>query len=335
MAGKTDYKKLRERFLARQRRAERDERWWNPDKPPPGDPAIEYSIRILPPYDGYDSWYVEYGVHYGLNVDDDVPGSITCPRLTLGKRCPICEMTRGLWRGSDEDKALAGRIGAKRRYASNILVLSKDPNEVKIWAYGHKVWMPLNALCVGKDGSFTPIDDPQRGFNFNLTVTTQATPDGNFPSYMILPESMTPCPIPNMSVLDRLHRIDEVIREKVKSYDEIRAILMGPPDTSVVPEGKDETAEEGPAGEMADEVVVEEEAESVDEGAGKATSEAAAPAAISPTPAAASQVQPVRKEVTNVPAVQKRPAFSDSKRMEELRRRAELAVQKSRGISKK
>jgi hypothetical protein len=233
MPGKTDYAKLHKRFVEYQRRAAEmdDDRWLRLQTPQVGAAAVTYRMRFLPPPDGYDSWYLEYGVHYQIKNEAGQYTTITCPQKTQKKPCPICEFTKGLWRsGAEEDKVLARRIGVKTRYVSNVVNLS-NPSEVKLWSYGAKVWTPLNELCVGDSGEIVPIDDPQKGYNIKIVVKAESTPEGSFPNYTVLPE-MKPCPIPDMGVLNKIHPMHEIIVQRVKSYDEIRSILFGAEDSA-------------------------------------------------------------------------------------------------------
>ncbi len=237
MAGKSDYAKLRERFVARQKALEAgaDERWWKPDLTSAGQAPVKYKIRILPPFDGHNFWYLEYGVHYRVKNEEGNFIPITCPQKTLKNPCPICEFTKGLWRGGDADKAIAREIGSKTRFASNVLILNHSANDVKIWSYGTKIWSPLSELCVGSgEDDFVPIDDPKQGFNMNLSIAMKQTDAGNFPDYTVTPE-MKATALSDPSAVDRLHNLAEIIHGQVKAYDEIRAILLGS-DSGATPE---------------------------------------------------------------------------------------------------
>lgn len=218
MGGKTDYDKLREKFLARQRAQIDDQSWFKPE-------TGRYRVRILPPTENHDLWYLDYGVHYGLtNVEGDFE-TVTCPRLTQKQPCPICNFTKGLWRkNTDADQALARKFGAKKRYVSNVIVLSSSASEVKMWAYGPQVLNQLEEHCISQDGSVIPIDDPQKGTNMKVTVTQQSTPDGVFPNYIVSPESVQSV-LPDMSVLGKRHDIVGIIHGRVRPLDELRSLL--------------------------------------------------------------------------------------------------------------
>jgi hypothetical protein len=235
MAGKSDYNKMKARFAeVKNRKADMDDdKWWKAEAPQSssGNP-ITHRIRILPPPDGFNFWYLEYGVHYRLKNEDGSNVSATCPLKTLKQRCPVCEFTKGLWKsGTEADQNLARDIGSKTRFCSNLVVLGKGQelfkgNEPKLWSYGPKVWTPLNELCVGESGEIVPIDDPDHGYNIKIVVSTKSSGTENFPEYTVMPE-LKPCAIPDKNVLNKLYPMHELIRSKVKSFDELRTILMG------------------------------------------------------------------------------------------------------------
>lgn len=311
MAGKTDYAKIHKRFLEQKKKMAEmdDERWWKPDAPQPGGSPLTHRVRFMPPPDGFDSWYVEYGVHYRLKGEGDTTITATCPQKTLGKPCPICEFTKGLWKsGSEADQKIAREVGSKTRYASNVIVLSKNPSEVKIWSYGTKVWTPMNELCIGADGEFIPFDDPVNGFNIKIVVGMERTPEGNFPSYTVMPE-MKACPIGDRKTLQSIHPIHEMIRSKVKSYDELRSILLG---------GGGAPAEEAPAAKNSASAPADTEAEST-----------VAPAAEEEI------IEPVNEEKTNAQTSEGKAGVSGSRpSTDELVRKARAAMEKTKSVPK-
>lgn len=312
MAGKTNYEKIRKQFLDRQKQLaemDGDDKWWKPGMPQDTKTTLKHRVRILPPPDGFDSWFVEYAVHYRLKNDAGEFLTITCPQKTLKKPCPVCEFTKGLWKsGKPEDQKIARDIGAKTRYCSNVLVLSEDAKVPKLWSYGAKVWSPINEMCFGTSGEFVPIDDPQNGFNLNIAVGMNATESGNFPEYTVTPE-MRSSPIPDKTILDRLHPMHEMIQGRVKSYDEIRSILLGGNAPKV------EVDHTTPAGEVT---------EPVDTDPAPTT-----PTVVDETPAPVTQKSaPKTEEKTNAEA-----AAASSPSREELVKRARAALQKRSGAA--
>lgn len=277
MPGKTDYAKLHKRFVDQQRRQAEmdDDRWLKLQTPQVGSAAVTYRMRFMPPPDGFDSWYMEYGVHYQIKNEAGQFTTITCPLKTQKKPCPICEFTKGLWKsGAEDDKTLARKIGAKTRYVSNVVNLA-HPSEVKLWSYGTKVWTPLNELCVGDSGEFVPIDDPQKGFNIKIVVKTESTPEGNFPNYTVLPE-MKPCAVPDKTVLDKIHPMHEIITQRIKSYDEIRSLLFGADDTAAASPASSQGSAAAPAEESSEPAVADSEETTTEETTEKETTHAAA-----------------------------------------------------------
>lgn len=224
MYGKTDYSKMRGRFQERVKNKADADGWWKPEQG-------KNRIRVCPPPAPtkgtkipMDAFMFEYGVHYQIGDDNEV---ITCPRLTLKKPCPICEFVKGLWKGSEADKKLARGIGAKLRTAMNIVLLS-EPGKVYIWSAGKMVRDQLDELVFASDPPIE-IDDPDQGYNMVVTVSSRTTPDGVFPQYIVTPE-MKPCALPDKKVLEKLSNIAELICGRVKSYDELRSILLGKPE---------------------------------------------------------------------------------------------------------
>ena len=220
---KTDYDALRDRYLDRKRQKGEGDGWWKPTDgknkirilPPPAPVAGEKIVQR--------AMYVEYGVHYGLGSEDS-PEVYTCPKLTLaGKPCPICEFVRALWKKkTDQDIALARKIGSRPRAASNIILLT-EPGKVYIWGYPKTTRDQLDDLVFSSDPPIA-IDDPDMGFNLTLSKQDRVTPEGVFPVYNLSPE-LKPCPIPDKSVLNKLTNLSALLQSRVKSYDELRSIL--------------------------------------------------------------------------------------------------------------
>lgn len=255
MAGRTDLNKLRQRYMARQKQvAEQDQRYWKPEI------GNKYGVRLCPPPDGCDLWFKEFGVHYSVYEDQENPTE-TCPRLTKGTACPVCEFVRGLWRsGSDEEKELARKIGAKKRYISNVLVVSgpnSDPKTPRLWSYGPMIWDQIMAF-VNTDDGVVPIDDPATGHNLTLTVTEKRTGKQTFPNYLVSP-IIHPSAIPDQSSLSKLNDYEEVIDSKLRPYEVIKAALMGKAEPSTTNEQPvEEPPTEQPTGDPATDRIIDD-----------------------------------------------------------------------------
>jgi len=88
-------------------------------KPPAGDSVI----RILPEVGQMEFFFQEVGQHY-------LPDGkfVKCPKFTTSGEydCPICDMVSRLWKGTEDDKALASKTKVNKRYWMNIVVRDKD-----------------------------------------------------------------------------------------------------------------------------------------------------------------------------------------------------------------
>ncbi len=211
-----NWDKIRDRLLQRRKASkDADARWWKPEQG-------RHKMRILPAWEGHDTFYLEFGMHYNI-AEGEAP--IECPKITKDLPCPICEFVRGLWRtGEEGDKELAKKVRAARRFASNIVMLDQ-PSQVRIWSYGPMVWDQLAELCVGDEG-VVPIADADKGVDLTLIVTSRSTGDNVFPQYQVKP-SFKATALEDKGVLDNLNDLTDMIVGRVKGYDEIRSILLG------------------------------------------------------------------------------------------------------------
>ena len=108
-----------------------------------GNTIIRILPRSLKDMDDPDSnpLFYQVLVHYGLIDSAGNSTSAVCPK-TNGRqnRCPICDLTRKLYNGSDAEKALGGRIYAKEQNYSNVLNLSKNGADgIQYMRYGKTI----------------------------------------------------------------------------------------------------------------------------------------------------------------------------------------------------
>lgn len=250
MAGKTDQKAMMAKIIADRRKKEDKEGWWKP-------PAGKYWIRIMPPWDGSSSWYIEYYVHYRIipNVEQGESSALLCLKRSFGKPCYACEVCDELWlvyraaaqNTPERDAAYkdASEVSPKYRMACNVVVLS-DPKKVLRWSAGDNVKNQLAGISVpeteeGQESVYVPIEDPDRGFSLFAQVKSVRNPKNNaqYNEFVIqLPQGAQPKPVPDKSVLTKLYNLDEWLKTQIKSYDEQRAQLGG---------GSDPTKTEGDA----------------------------------------------------------------------------------------
>jgi hypothetical protein len=97
--------------------------------------------------------------------------------MTLGKPDPVKELTDPLWKGSEDDKNIARKRGAKKNYISNILVIKDEANpenegKVFLFKYGVKIFEKINEKLrpeFGDTEAFNPFDF-YGGANFKLKI---------------------------------------------------------------------------------------------------------------------------------------------------------------------
>lgn len=224
MHARSDYNAMLQNFKKRRDQHGLGDGWWKPGEG-------KHRLRMLPPPANQEAakfkqkaFFVEFGVHYELGEEGSEP--ITCPKATLGKPCPVCEFVRTLWKtGTEADKGLARKIGVRHRAASNIILLN-EPSKVWIWSYPKTTRDQIEEILFANEDTPAMIDDPDAGYNMTLIVTSRQTPEGVFPQQQITPE-LKPCAVPDKSVLNKLTNIADLIGARVKSYDEIRSVLLG------------------------------------------------------------------------------------------------------------
>lgn len=231
----TDYAAMRDAYLKRLAREASgggggDDRFWRPEA------GKRYVVRFLPAIPGQPSFVMPYGVHYIEGATEQIV--ITCPRLTIGQRCPACELAKGLFRGTEKEKEYAGAIYAKKRWVANIVLVSSAPSEVKLWAFGPQVMSQVEEILFEQDVDaagnpvgaprVVPIDDPAKGYNIQVTVRSKRTGAKVFPNYEGGVKRIgNPCPIPDPNVLTQLHDYVQIIHANLESYEAIQAKIQG------------------------------------------------------------------------------------------------------------
>jgi len=122
-----DIKALKAKQAELQRRTEGGPFWY------PSDGNSQ--IRILPPVGNMDSFYVEGGVHYGV---DDIP--IVCPKPSGGE-CPICDHVAKLFATKTiENVQLAKKIRMKPRFYMNVIDRDNESKGPQIFPAGITVF---------------------------------------------------------------------------------------------------------------------------------------------------------------------------------------------------
>jgi hypothetical protein len=148
-------------------------RWWRPDW---GD----NSIRILPPINSDDLFYLETATHYIDGVRYQCLTYEIDEETGKAKKCPICEARKKMFRVGRKD--IAKDIKGKLQYLMNIVERKgEDKNKVKVWGAGVKVWKKMVKDMLDDD---LVIYDPVDGYDFIVSKEEGAkTEEGTYPSY--------------------------------------------------------------------------------------------------------------------------------------------------------
>ena len=188
--------------------------WYPPDE--------ENIIRILPPVEDKEVFYKETGSHrFGDYF-------FWCPRLTEGKKCPICEERRRRYEsGTELDREIATKLKGKKKYIYNIVDRKgEDPTKVIQYITGPKVWEKI--LSYYFDEEYGALDDVEKGYDFKLIKKMVSSPEGEFANYddsrpMKNPSRLAETDEEIAEILSNLVDLDTIIN--LKDYDIMKAAL--------------------------------------------------------------------------------------------------------------
>lgn len=153
---------------------------------------------------------------------------------TIGQPDPVKELTDPLWKGSEDDKNIARKRGAKKNYISNILVIKDEANpenegKVFLFKYGVKIFEKINEKLrpeFGDTDAFNPFDF-YTGANFKLKIRKV----GGYTNYD-KSEFDSPSPLFKgddakiEEIWNSLHPLQPFLDpSNFKSYDELKARL--------------------------------------------------------------------------------------------------------------
>lgn len=179
-------------------------------------------VRILFPKGNNENFYAEGFVHFG--VGEEGKNMVTCPK-TFGEhnRCPICEYVDQLRKSKDKnDKALAERIGRRKRVYINVIDRDddSDEDEPKVLPIGITILKALlDTMC---DPDYGDITNPKEGRDVTITKKGQ----GLKTEYNVLPKPVTSPASKTLSedeLEDKMADLEALFKEQ--SYDELAEML--------------------------------------------------------------------------------------------------------------
>jgi hypothetical protein len=166
-----DAQKVRERLG--QLKGKRKNQFWSPDD---GD----NTVRVLPGLGKKDDplveddfpWMLETRTHFRI-----VDGSTAC----LGDDCPACKLTKKLYKGDAAQQEIAGSIGARDRFISQLWL--PDESEETVVVYEGPGIVLEKILSIMADPDYGDITNPKTGTDIKISKQNKSTKKGNFPQY--------------------------------------------------------------------------------------------------------------------------------------------------------
>lgn len=141
----------------------------------------EYEVRVLKlaPFRSGDHWDVIKG-------DDGKKQTIACPRIILGKPCPICELVDQLMESeSEEDHAKAKDLAAQERYPMVVLEVGNGDDQPKIYQAPKSVYYGVWELISQASGGYKDLLSFQRGRN--IIIKRSKKPGKRWTDYTVVP----------------------------------------------------------------------------------------------------------------------------------------------------
>lgn len=211
---KMDPKKAQERLNELRNRRRKD--YWMPS------PGKNY-VRFLPNWnlepDG--DFYRETGYHRKLGHSRDK--SAVCLIKEGFEKCPVCEMTRELYRSKEaENVELAKAIRRQDRVFYNIIDLNNKDKGVQVYVSGTDVLEQLLGFCANP--KYGDCSDAANGRNVELVLTEGKNTKSGYNSYDIQPDPDR-TQIEKVEWLESLVDLDAMI--KPMPYEKVEALLLG------------------------------------------------------------------------------------------------------------
>ena len=179
----------------------------------------EYKVRLLPWKDNDGQPFKERWFYYNIKER----GGILAPGK-MGLPDPVAEFCNRLWEeGTTASREMAKELRPKMRTYAPIIVRDGDEEEVKIWSFGHRVYVEMLSYFV--DSDYGDLTDPQKGFDLKVTLSQEKGRKFANTAVTPRPRSSKLNDDPKMvkKLLDSIPDLDELYT--LESYDVIKAHL--------------------------------------------------------------------------------------------------------------
>lgn len=136
-----------------------DRKYWTPSEG-------SNKIRIMPPPEGYDTYFFKAGFHYGIGPDNKM---FACPKVGgARKNCFLCEESDRLQRSKDEEDVAEGKeLRPTRKFLITVVDLDKPQDGFQVWSPGVKAFQEVNYYF--SDPEWGDVSDLESGFDFIVT----------------------------------------------------------------------------------------------------------------------------------------------------------------------
>lgn len=176
-------------------------------------------LRILPPWrPGVKLPWKRLFLHRipNPNAPDDFPLVVPCPQKNDKKSCIACAEVKRLRAAGKKDEAK--ELASKPRFFANVVRNEPEPHVFK-WEFGQTIMDALMEIML--DGDYGDITHPQTGRLLHVTRKGTGMMDTR---YSVIPGG-SQRPLPDMSVLERLHDLDNA-RPDIDT-EEVRRFMSG------------------------------------------------------------------------------------------------------------
>ena len=189
-------------------------------------------IRFLPKHADDELPWVTYYSH-GFQGDNGRWLIDNCPS-SLNQPCPVCEATRKLYQGTDDDKKIGAKRKRRQHYVSNIMVISdpKNPDnngKVMPFKYGKKIFEKMMGAVQPTFEDEAPVNifDLWEGAAFKLRMRKVEGYPNYDQSAFEAPSEIADSDDAIVAIMNKVTPLNVVLAPaKFKSYDELSKKLV-------------------------------------------------------------------------------------------------------------
>lgn len=196
-------------------------------------------------------WERTYYAHRGVGPNEEM---VVCRSRTANEPCPVCEYRAKLAKDPDADPKLVEGLNPKRRQLFCVIDPSEPEKGVQIWDISYHLFGKLLAERLAEaeeDSGWENFYHPVKGKRLRLTVREETMGSNKFFTVSAI-DFIDRKPY-EMDIIEKAPCLDEIL--KLKSYDELKALLYQTPRG----DDSDEDVEEAPKAKKASKAVEDDD----------------------------------------------------------------------------